>query len=267
MKNLPQVFLLYLFIFFFSISNAQENPLAKNGFGIETIFNQTENKTIIRHYPERIDVDVFSKLTTGVEFRLNYFRVLNDRWGLETGAVYGVYGDDHNVNLSAEFLGETQDFSSDFGNRVEIYPYWGTNVGFNHYLITKNPKNLFALSAKLNLLWFEEVQSGSSVGLTSGVLLFQATQDDFFYSQETHPNAERKLLLAPELGFSYLRKWGRHFWVKFSVSGTYSSTKPIRGTFTVRGVDEVLTGNFNKRFTHIGVGISLIFSPKWLWEG
>lgn len=213
---------------------------------------RTLRLSITRDYPQGSGADLSSPIQPGVEGRLQYDRLLNDRFGIYAGLSGGSYPFNYKITVADGYLPDHPGFSGQlYGNGAG---YIGLNLGGRYYFQPEK-RLYYSVGAGIGLVYFPPVDS-----YLSGFAIYNG--QDFFYvlTDDASVNPNKELIVAPEASFQVYQKLGRRFVAHAGVSGSYSFQKPIVAKeFVFHGTQE-LTGSFNKRFANIGIeaGVAIL---------
>jgi len=248
MKNIT---VLFVCMFFYSFAFAQEQGEQKFTVGLHLLANSTAAVEIIPDYEALSTRSLTSARSAGYEAQFYLAYKLMPKVEMQLGLIAGVHSSNFIMRIDSSFLAL---YSETFDDYFLVYDDWysGWDLRVN-YVIWERKRNSFGCTAGIRSLFFFPT-GGNSAGLSAS--LPDGTSKDIF-DLSTSANPKEKITFAPEVGLSFTRRFYSRLKLGLHVEASYSkdlilvSHKP----YTLYGDDEVLHGNFKKKYQQVGVGL------------
>jgi hypothetical protein len=224
----------------------------RQSLSLSVQINRTPRLSIARNYPAGSGADLSSPMQPGVEGRLQYNRLINDRLGIYAGLSGGSYPANYNLSVTEDFLPDYPAFNDAL--YVNSAGYIGLNFGGRYYFQSEE-RLYYSVGAGIGLVYFPPVDS-----YLAGYSIFDGQEWFEVLTENAVINPNREIIVAPEVSFQVYQRLGRQFVAFAGVSGSYSFQKPIVAKeFVFHGTTE-LTGSYEKRFANLGIeaGVAML---------
>lgn len=243
---------LLIFCFISSLSFAQEILKNQKSISLYTRYFATARGQFEGFFTNDL-IDISSRPLMGVEAELRGQQKLKDKFELGIGFKFGMYPVDYGIFIDNDF----PLVGYDRGLDVFIVNYEPTYIGLNlasKYFFYEKKKSLFSLEFNLGLNYFFREGAGLRIigvgDMGINVRVFEAL---------TIVNDNSNMIMSGGLTLGYNLKLSQRVMMNFSLAGTYSNSDPLRGTYTIRGIDETLFGSHRKQFAFAGLEIGVTY--------
>lgn len=266
MEQLPPVYFLQLlmrfilpiffcYISYYSLAQGIFKHPKSVGFSIEHIYTFKSRVTPVSQEFSN-EVDVHSRGQLGFEANLYCRYKIKDKFAVNVSAIAGMYPATTRVYADREFVGGVFNITSGFSSNAN-FTYAGIAVGADKFFKIK--KETFSANATITAIFF--LPTNFSGRITS-VRDLNNSSSFLVFRHLLSSNQENKIIIAPELTIKKYKKLNNRLELYFFTSGTFSSSKPIRGIYEVFGEDENISGDLNKKYAHVGLGAGMFFLTK-----